>query len=79
MHIGCAYTISGFELSTISEMPMNKASGFLYCDYLGCLLYNSSLNRGTLIGSLDRILAGACKISREKAHTEGKKYIWSCS
>src|SRR5690554_6047538 len=42
MHICCDYTIPVFELSTISEMPMNKASGFLYCDYLGCLLYNSS-------------------------------------
>ena len=43
MHIGCAYTISGFELSTISEMPINKASRFSGCVHSGRLLYNPSL------------------------------------
>jgi DNA replication protein DnaC len=44
MHIGCAYTISGFELSTISEMPINKASRFSGCVHSGRLLYNPSLD-----------------------------------
>src|SRR5690606_10092940 len=43
MLIGCAYTISGFELSTISEMPINKASRFSGCVHSGRLLYNPSL------------------------------------
>ena len=41
MHICCDYTIPLFELSTISEMPMNKASRFSGCIYSGRLLYNS--------------------------------------
>src|SRR5690606_34008845 len=43
MHICCAYTIPVFELSTISEMPMNKASRFSGCVYSGRLLYNTRL------------------------------------
>ena len=42
MHMCCDYTIPLFELSTISEMPMNKASRFSGCIYSGRLLYNSS-------------------------------------
>ena len=42
MHIGCAYTISGFELSSISEMPITKASRFSGCVHSGRLLYNPS-------------------------------------
>jgi hypothetical protein len=41
MHMCCDYTIPLFELSTISEMPMNKASRFSGCIYSGRLLYNS--------------------------------------
>ena len=43
MHMCCDYTIPLFELSTISEMPMNKASRFSGCIYSGRLLYNSRL------------------------------------
>src|SRR5690554_4756307 len=50
MHIGCAYTISGFELSTISEMPMNKASRFSGCVHSGRLLYNPSPTLGAFSG-----------------------------
>ena len=40
----CDCTIPLFELSTISEMPMNKASRFSICIYSGRLLYNSRLD-----------------------------------
>ena len=50
MHIGCAYTISGFELSTISEMPMNKASRYSGCVQSGRLLYNPSPTLGAFSG-----------------------------
>ena len=56
MHIGCAYMISGFELSTISEMPINKASRFSGCVHSGRLLYNPRLGgrkkRARLIAGL---------------------------